>query len=167
VIFLGTFSKIFCPGLRLGWIDAHPDVLRKFVLLKQGADLQSSTISQIEVATFLNEYDIDAHIEKIKVVYKRRRDLMVGVMKEKFPKEVKYTIPEGGLFTWVTLPEHINTRDLAVKALEKQVAFVPGGSFYAYPGHENDMRLNYSAMPDDLIIEGMNRLADVINEELK
>lgn len=167
VIFLGTFSKIFCPGLRLGWIDAHPDVLRKFVLLKQGADLQSSTISQIEVATFLNEYDIDAHIEKIKVVYKRRRDLMVGVMKEKFPKEVKYTIPEGGLFTWVTLPEHINTRDLAVKALEKQVAFVPGGSFYAYPGHENDMRLNYSAMPDDLIIEGMDRLADVINEALK
>ncbi|HOK63171.1 MAG TPA: PLP-dependent aminotransferase family protein [Soehngenia sp.] len=167
VIFLGTFSKIFCPGLRLGWIDAHPDVLRKFILLKQGADLQSSTISQIEVATFLNEYDIDAHIEKIKVVYKRRRDLMVGVMKEKFPKEVKYTIPEGGLFTWVTLPEHINTRDLAVKALEKQVAFVPGGSFYAYPGHENDMRLNYSAMPDDLIIEGMNRLADVINEALK
>ncbi len=167
VIFLGTFSKIFCPGLRLGWIDAHPDVLRKFVLLKQGADLQSSTISQIEVATFLKEYDIDAHIEKIKVVYKRRRDLMVGVMKEKFPKEVKYTIPEGGLFTWVTLPEHINTRDLAVKALEKQVAFVPGGSFYAYPGHENDMRLNYSAMPDDLIIEGMNRLADVINEALK
>lgn len=167
VIFLGTFSKIFCPGLRLGWIDAHPDVLRKFILLKQGADLQSSTISQIEVATFLNEYDIDAHIEKIKVVYKRRRDLMVGIMKEKFPKEVKYTIPEGGLFTWVTLPEHINTRDLAVKALEKQVAFVPGGSFYAYPGHENDMRLNYSAMPDDLIIEGMNRLADVINEALK
>lgn len=167
VIFLGTFSKIFCPGLRLGWIDAHPEVLRKFVLLKQGADLQSSTISQIEVATFLNEYDIDAHIEKIKVVYKRRRDLMVGIMKEKFPKEVKYTIPEGGLFTWVTLPEHINTRDLAVKALEKQVAFVPGGSFYAYPGHENDMRLNYSAMPDDLIIEGMNRLADVINEALK
>ncbi|TFZ39495.1 PLP-dependent aminotransferase family protein [Soehngenia longivitae] len=167
VIFLGTFSKIFCPGLRLGWIDAHPEVLRKFILLKQGADLQSSTISQIEVATFLNEYDIDAHIEKIKVVYKRRRDLMVGIMKEKFPKEVKYTIPEGGLFTWVTLPEHINTRDLAVKALEKQVAFVPGGSFYAYPGHENDMRLNYSAMPDDLIIEGMNRLADVINEALK
>ncbi len=167
VIFLGTFSKIFCPGLRLGWIDAHPDVLRKFVLLKQGADLQSSTISQIEVATFLSEYDIDAHIEKIKVVYKRRRDLMVGIMKEKFPKEVKYTIPEGGLFTWVTLPEHINTRDLAVKALEKQVAFVPGGSFYAHPGHENDMRLNYSAMPDDLIIEGMDRLADVINEALK
>ncbi len=167
VIYLGTFSKILCPGFRLGWIAASPEVLNKYVLMKQGADLQSSTISQIEVATYLEKYNIEDHIEKIKETYKRRRDLMINVMKEEFPKEIKYTIPEGGLFTWVTLPEYMNSRDLAVKALEKNVAYVPGGSFYANGGHENDMRLNYSAMEDDKIVEGMKRLAEVIKAEMK
>jgi DNA-binding transcriptional MocR family regulator len=167
VIYLGTFSKILCPGFRLGWIAASPEILNKYVLMKQGADLQSSTISQMEVAMFLEKYDIEKHIEKIKEVYLRRRNLMINVMKEEFPEEVKYTVPEGGLFTWVTLPEHINTRDLAVKALEKKVAFVPGGSFYANGGYENSMRLNYSAMEDDKIVEGMKLLADVIKESMK
>lgn len=167
VVYLGTFSKILCPGFRLGWIAASPEVLNKYVLMKQGADLQSSTISQIEVATYLEKYNIEDHIEKIKETYKRRRDLMINVMKEEFPKEIKYTIPEGGLFTWVTLPEYMNSRDLAVKALEKNVAYVPGGSFYANGGHENDMRLNYSAMEDDKIVEGMKRLAEVIKAEMK
>ena len=156
-----------CPGFRLGWVGASPEIVNKYTLIKQGADLQASTISQMEVAMFLKEYDIEAHIEKIKVVYKRRRDLMIKVMKEEFPAEVEYTYPEGGLFTWVTFPEHINTRDLAVKALEQKVAFVPGGSFYANGGHENSMRLNYSAMQDDKIVEGMKRLAEVIKEALK
>lgn len=167
VVYLGTFSKILCPGFRLGWIAASPEVLNKYILMKQGADLQSSTISQIEVATYLEKYNIEDHIEKIKETYKRRRDLMINVMKEEFPKEIKYTIPEGGLFTWVTLPEYMNSRDLAVKALEKNVAYVPGGSFYANGGHENDMRLNYSAMEDDKIVEGMKRLAEVIKAEMK
>jgi len=167
VIYLGTFSKILCPGFRLGWVAASPEVLNKYILVKQGADLQSSTISQIEVATYLEQYNIEEHIEKIKETYKRRRDLMINVMKEEFPKEVKYTIPEGGLFTWVTLPDYMNSRDLALKALERNVAFVPGGSFYANGGHENDMRLNYSAMEDDKIVEGMKRLAEVIKAEMK
>ncbi|MDY0236818.1 MAG: PLP-dependent aminotransferase family protein [Gudongella sp.] len=167
VVYLGTFSKILCPGYRLGWVAASPEIVNKYTLIKQGADLQASTISQMEVAMFLKDYDIEAHIEKIKEVYKRRRDLMIKVMREEFPEEVTYTYPEGGLFTWVTLPERINSRDLAVKALEKNVAFVPGGSFYANPGHENSMRLNYSAMQDDKIVEGMKRLAVVIKEALK
>ena len=167
VVYLGTFSKILCPGFRLGWIAASPEVLNKYILMKQGADLQSSTISQIEVATYLEQYNIEEHIEKIKETYKRRRDLMINVMKEEFPKEIKYTVPQGGLFTWVTLPEYMNSRDLAVKALEKNVAYVPGGSFYANGGHENDMRLNYSAMEDDKIVEGMKRLAEVIKAEMK
>lgn len=166
VVYLGTFSKIMCPGFRLGWVGASPEIVNKYTLIKQGADLQASTISQMEVAMFLKEYNIEEHIEKIKEVYKRRRDLMIKVMKEEFPEEVKYTYPEGGLFTWVTFPDHINTRDLAVKALEKKVAFVPGGSFYANGGHENSMRLNYSAMQDDKIVEGMKRLAEVIKEAL-
>lgn len=167
VIFLGTFSKIFCPGLRLGWVVADKEVLNKFILVKQGADLQSSTISQMEVATFLNDYNIDEHIEKIKTVYKHRRDLMVKVMQEEFPEGVTYTIPEGGLFTWVVLPEYMNARELAVKALEQNVAFVPGGSFFANGGNENTFRLNYSNMDDENIVIGMKRLAQVIKDAMK
>lgn len=167
VVFFGTFSKIFCPGLRLGWVAASPEILNKFILVKQGADLQSSTISQIEVATFLDNYNIEEHIEKIKETYLRRRNLMLKVMDEEFPEGVKFTRPQGGLFTWVELPEYINTRDLAVKALEKHVAFVPGGSFFANGGNEHCMRLNYSAMSDELIVEGMKRLAQVIKEAMK
>ncbi|MBZ2175399.1 PLP-dependent aminotransferase family protein [Schnuerera sp. xch1] len=166
VIFLGTFSKIFSPGLRLGWIAAAPEVLNKFIMIKQGADLQSSTISQMEVAKFLEEYDIEKHIEKIKKVYKKRKDLMIKTMEEEFPEEVKYTNPEGGLFTWVVLPEHINARDLGKKALEKDVAFVPGGSFFPNGGNENTFRMNYSNMEDERIVEGVKRLGEVIREAL-
>lgn len=164
VIFLGTFSKIFCPGLRLGWAVADKEVLNKYILVKQGADLQSSTISQMEVAKFLEEYDIEKHIEKIKVVYKKRRDIMMKTIEKEFPKEVKYTYPEGGLFTWVVLPAHINGRELAVKILEKNVAFVPGGSFFPNGGNENTFRMNYSNMDEERIGEGIKRLGIAIKE---
>jgi DNA-binding transcriptional MocR family regulator len=164
VIFLGTFSKIFCPGLRLGWVVADKEVLNKFVMVKQGADLQSSTISQMEVAKFLETYDIEKHIEKIKDVYRKRRDLMIKTMEEEFPKEVKFTYPQGGLFTWVVLPEHINARKLAVKALENNVAFVPGGSFFPNGGNENTFRMNYSNMDEERIVEGVKRLGVAIKE---
>lgn len=164
VIFLGTFSKIFCPGLRLGWVVADKEVLNKYILVKQGADLQSSTISQMEVAKFLEEYDIEKHIEKIKVVYKKRRDIMMKTIEKEFPKEVKYTYPKGGLFTWVVLPAHINGRELAVKILEKNVAFVPGGSFFPNGGNENTFRMNYSNMDEERIGEGIKRLGIAIKE---
>lgn len=167
VIFLGTFSKVFSPGVRLGWIAADKEVLHKFVLIKQGADLQSSTLDQIAVYKFLEDYDIEAHIEKIKKVYKRRKDLMLNTIKEECPEGIKVTNPDGGLFTWVVLPEHINARELAMKALEKNVAFVPGGSFFPNGGHENTFRVNYSNMQEDRIVEGVKRLAEVLKEALK
>lgn len=167
VIFLGTFSKIFSPGLRTGWIAADEEVLNKFVMIKQGADLQSSTIDQIAVAKFLEDYDIEAHIDKIKEVYKRRKDLMLNTMKEEFPEGVKVTDPEGGLFTWVVLPEHINARELSMKALEKNVAYVPGGSFFPNGGNENTFRVNYSNMEDERIVEGVKRLGQVLREALE
>jgi len=167
VIFLGTFSKVFSPGVRLGWIAADKEVLHKFVLIKQGADLQSSTLDQIAVYKFLEDYDIEAHIEKIKKEYKRRKDLMLNTIKEEFPEGIKVTNPDGGLFTWVVLPEHINARELAMKALEKNVAFVPGGSFFPNGGHENTFRVNYSNMQEDRIVEGVKRLAEVLKEALK
>lgn len=166
VIYLGTFSKTFCPGLRLGWTCADTEVLQKYVLVKQGADLQTSTIAQRELNKFLEKYDLDEYIEKIKEVYKRRRDLMLNTMKEEFPEGIKYTYPEGGLFTWVELPEHINARELLEKAIEKNVAFVPGGSFFPNGGHENTMRLNYSNMDEERIVIGIKRLAEVIKEML-
>ena len=167
VIFLGTFSKIFCPGLRLGWTVASPEVLNKFILAKQGADLQSSTISQMELAKFLEIYDIDEHIEELKKVYRNRRDLMLNTMKEEFPESVTYTHPEGGLFTWVVLPENINARDLAKKAIAKNVAFVPGGSFFPNNPRENTFRMNYSNMDEERIVEGIKRLGEVLREEIK
>lgn len=166
VIFLGTFSKIFCPGMRLGWVAASEELLHKFILVKQGADLQSSTIAQIEVATFLNEYDIKGHIEKINSLYRVRRDTMINAMKEEFPEGVTFTYPNGGLFTWVVLPEYMNARELAIKALEQQVAFVPGGSFFANGGHENTFRCNYSAMDEENTLIGIKRLGNVIREAM-
>lgn len=167
VIFLGTFSKTFCPGLRIGWVCASDEVLNKYILVKQGADLQSNSMSQRELNAFLDVYDLDEHIEKIKKLYKGRRDFMLKTMKEHFPEEVKFTHPEGGLFTWAVLPEHINARELMKKSLKRNVAFVPGGSFFPNGGNENTMRINYSNMPEDRIVEGIKILGEVIKEELE
>lgn len=166
VIFLGSFSKTFCPGLRLGWVNAAPKMLEKYIFVKQGSDLQTSSMAQRELSVFMDEYDLDIHIEKIKDVYKKRRDLMMDTIKKEFPVEAKFTYPEGGLFTWVELPEHINTRDLMVKAVENKVAFVPGGSFFPSGNKENAMRINYSNMPEDKIVEGITRLGALLKEEM-
>jgi len=166
VIFLGTFSKTFTPGLRMGWVLAEKSILEKFILVKQGADLQTNSMTQRELAMFLEMYDLDAHIEKIKNVYRKRRDIMLKTMEETFPEGVTWTYPNGGLFTWVEFPEHINTRDLMVEAIKKNVACVPGGSFYPNGGRENAIRVNYSNMPEDRIVEGIKRLAEVIREAL-
>lgn len=166
VVFLGTFSKTFCPGLRVGWVCAVEDVLNKFITVKQGADLQSNSMTQREIDMFMDLYDLDAHVEKIRQVYRHRRTLMMQSMKEYFPEEVKYTYPCGGLFTWAVLPASLNARDVMLKALEKNVAFVPGGSFFPNGGQENTMRINYSNMPDDLIVEGIRRLGEVLHEAI-
>lgn len=166
VIFLGTFSKTFCPGLRIGWVCADEEVLSKFIMVKQGADLQSNSMSQRELNVFLDNYDLDAHVEKIRQVYKRRRDVMLETMAKEFPKEVTFTHPEGGLFTWCVLPEHMDAKALMEKALEKNVAFVPGGSFFPNGGRENAFRMNYSNMPEDKIVEGVKRIGEVLREAL-
>ncbi len=167
VIFLGTFSKTFCPGLRIGWVCAEDEVLNKYILVKQGADLQTNSMSQRELNEFLEMYDLDDHIEKIRMLYKTRCNIMLSTMEEHFPPEVKYTYPEGGLFTWAVLPKHINAKELMEKALEKNVAFVPGGSFFPNGGNENTMRINYSNMPEDKIVEGIKILGEVIKDALK
>lgn len=162
VIFLGTFSKIFSPGLRIGWVAASPEVVRKYVLVKQGADLQCNSMSQRETAAFVEMFDIDAHINKIINVYRKRRDLMIETMEKEFPKNVTFTYPNGGLFTWAEMPQGVDAAEVLKKALEEKVAFVPGGSFYPNGGNENHCRLNYSCMPEDKIVEGITRLGKVL-----
>ena len=167
VVFMGTFSKVFSPGVRLGWFFAAPDILDKFNKIKQGADLQSSTISQMELAQYLEDNDLEAHIAEIIKVYGKRKNVMVDAMAKYFPEGVTFTNPEGGLFLWVELPEYMNARDLAVKAIEQKVAYVPGGAFFGNNVRENCFRCNYSCMSEEKIEEGVKRLADVIKAEMK
>lgn len=166
VIFLGSFSKIFCPGYRIGWVSASQEILTKFIFVKQGADLQASTISQREVSKFIDVYDLDAHVERIKQVYVKRRDLMLKTIEETFPEGLEYTYPEGGLFTWVELPSHLDAKKIMEKCLENNVAYVPGGSFFPNGGKENTFRLNYSNMPEEKIVEGVKRLAIALKEAM-
>jgi 2-aminoadipate transaminase len=162
VVYLGTFSKTFCPGLRIGWVCAESEIIQKYIIVKQGADLQCSSISQRETALFMKQYDLNEHIEKIKVVYKRRRDVMLKAIENYFPKDVRYTRPKGGLFTWVDLRKDLDASKILEEALKEKVAFVPGGSFFANGGNKNHFRLNYSSLSEELIVEGMNRLGKVL-----
>lgn len=167
VVFMGTFSKIFSPGIRIGWFCAPPEIMDRLNKIKQGADLQSSTILQMELAQFLDDNDIEEHIKKIIDLYGKRKNIMIDAMTKYFPEGVTFTNPEGGLFLWVELPEYMNGRELGMKAIEKKVAFVPGGAFFADNVRENCFRCNYSCMPEDKIEEGVKRLAEVIKEALR
>lgn len=164
VLCTGTFSKIFCPGYRIGWIAGDQEIIKKYVLVKQGVDLQCNTVAQMEIAKFLELYDIDKHIEKIRETYKRRRDVAVDTMRKMFPAGVSFTRPEGGLFSWVELPDHINARDVLEICLKKNVAFVPGGSFFPNGGRENTFRINFSNMPEDRIVEGLTQIGAVLHD---
>ena len=159
VVFLGTFSKIFCPGLRIGWLAAEPALFEKYVVVKQGADLHTSTLSQMQIATYMEMFDLEANIARVRDVYRARRDTMLAALEQELPPGTRYTRPAGGLFVWVELPENVNARELLSTCLEHDVAFVPGGAFFPNGGHENTCRLNFSAMPGDRIREGVARFA--------
>lgn len=167
VVYLGTLSKIMVPGFRLGWVCAADEILSKFNTMKQGADLQTSTLTQLQANKYMDMNNLDEHVNKIREVYKHRRDVMMKAMKDYFPKEAKFTYPDGGLFTWVELPDYIDTKEMALQCLEKKVAYVPGGSFFPNGGKNNCFRMNYSCMSDEKIIEGVKALAEVIQGNLK
>jgi 2-aminoadipate transaminase len=167
VIYLGTFSKVLAPGLRCAWMIGSEELIRKCVIAKQALDLCTSTLSQYIAFEYINRGYIDPHIEKIKKIYKEKRDLMLSAMDEYFPKEVEWTRPEGGLFTWVTCPSSIDTRQLFEDAIAKKVAFVYGTPFYPIGGGENTMRLNFSHATNADIKEGIKRLAEVIKNAIE
>lgn len=164
-IYLGSFSKIVTPGMRLGYIIANKEIIRMIETAKQAADLHSNIFGQYLIADYLLNNDLDKHIEKIKKLYKEQAFSMVNAMKEFFPNEIKFTIPKGGMFTWVTLKENSDVLKLFDRAIAKKVAFVPGHPFYVNPTNVNTLRLNYTNADAQTIKEGIKRLADAIKEE--
>lgn len=167
ILCTGSFSKIFCPAFRIGWIAGDKEIIRKYVLVKQGTDLQCNTIAQMIIAEYLERYDIDKHIEKIVDVYKARRDIAIECIKRYFPDNIKFTHPEGGLFTWIELPEGISAHLILEKCLERKIAFVPGGSFFPNENKENTFRINFSNMPEERIEKGLMIIGEVIKEYIE
>jgi DNA-binding transcriptional MocR family regulator len=168
VVFLGSFSKILAPGMRLGWAVAAEDLVARLGLLKLAADTQSSTLNMAAASVYLDRYDIDAHIATIRGAYRRKRDLMLDVITERFPPSVAHTTPHGGLFTWLTFPEGFDAaaflRDAAIP--RAKVAFVPGATFFPVAQEPNHARLNFSGVSDERIVTGMTRLAGLLRERL-
>ena len=166
VMFLGTFSKIFCPGLRLGWVAAVPDVVSEFVKIKQSADLHTSNFDQGLADAYIENYDLDAHVEQIKSLYKHRRDVIIESMEKMMPEGVKWTHPEGGLFLWLTFPQGVSAAQVFMKCIEKNVAGVTGDAFFPNGKTDRNMRINYSNMPDEKIAEGIRRMSEAIKESM-
>src|SRR5271157_2833512 len=168
VIYLSTFSKTLAPGLRLGWIVAPPEIISKLTQLKQGADLHTSTFTQFVAYEVARDGFLDKHVKLIRKIYGERRDVMLQALQEFFPPAVTWTHPHGGLFLWVTLPEGVDIHAILKSALEQNVAFVPGDSFYANDGREGSrhMRLNFSNAAPEQIREGIRRLAAAVKSHL-
>jgi 2-aminoadipate transaminase len=166
VIYVGTFSKILSPGIRLGWAVAPPPVMEKVVLGKQAADLCTSTLTQYFVREYFAEGHWRSYVEDLVEIYRGRRDTMLAALGEHFPAEARWTEPQGGLFIWASLPDYIDTGDLLAKALRADVAFVPGQAAYIGERGRNSMRLNFSGVDEDEIREGIRRIGKVIADQV-
>jgi 2-aminoadipate transaminase len=166
VIYLSTFSKILAPGLRLAWVVAPPEVIRKLVQAKQGADLHTASFIQAVAFEVAKGGFLDRHVKHIRDVYTERRDVMLAAMDGYFPPGVEWTHPEGGLFLWGTLPESLSSAEVLKLAIEQKVAFVPGAPFYPSGGGHNTMRLNFSNATPEKIQLGISRLGKAIKEKM-
>jgi 2-aminoadipate transaminase len=164
VVYLGTFSKIFAPGVRLGWVHAHPEILRRINAAKQGADLCSSNLSQMMICSYFRNADWRAYVKRLTAIYKERRDAMLDALAEFMPEGVSWTNPEGGLFIWVTLPACINATAMLPEALARNVAYVSGEGFHAGGEGKSCMRLNFSFAESEKIREGIEILAKLVRE---
>ena len=168
VIYLGTISKVFAPGLRVGWIVAPRHVLSKINLVKQGADLCGSSMDQAIVQHYFTDTPWQRTLQRFINVYTERRDAMLAALEEHFPAEARWTHPEGGLFVWVTLPDYVDTGSMLAEALDAGVTYVPGDSFYpGASGGKNCMRINFSYESPENIAEAIRRLAEVIEARLE
>jgi 2-aminoadipate transaminase len=166
VIYLGTFSKILSPGIRLGWAVAPRPVLAKMNIGKQAADLCSSSMTQLFVAAYFEQGRWQQYVRSLADIYRRRRDTMLDALAEHFPAEAQWTRPEGGLFVWATLPDYIDTTDLLARALTEHVAFVPGRAAFVDGRGGSSMRLNFSGVGEAEIREGVRRIGKVVREQV-
>ncbi len=167
VMYLGTFSKILSPGIRLGWVVAPPPVLEKINLGKQATDLCTSTLSQLMVQAYFAEGNWRDYVESLTEIYRARRDTMLDALADHFPPQAEWTRPSGGLFIWATLPDFIDTTDLLARALQQNVAFVPGEAAFLDGRGRSSMRLNFSGSDEDAIREGIRRIGEVVTEQVQ
>jgi len=166
VLYLSTFSKTLSPGIRLGWIVAPSKIIAKLVQAKQGSDLHTSTFVQMVANDICQRGILRSHVKTIREVYRERRDAMLAAMERHFPPGVTWTRPQGGLFLWVQVPEHIDTTEFLNLALQEKVAFVPGRAFYPDDGGQNAMRLTFATADPERIEEGIKRLERALTREL-
>lgn len=164
VIYLGSFSKILSPGLRLGWAVASQELIEKLTLLKLGADTQCSTLNMTAVSYLLEDYDLDTHMMRTRAHYKKRKNKMLDAMRCELPQDVQFTDPDGGLFTWMTFPQDFDARKFLLECAipEFEVGYVPGEAFYAKTPEINHARISFSTVASDLLEPGVSRLAQAL-----
>ena len=169
VITLYSFSKVFCPGLRLGYVLAHPDVIARLVLAKQPVDLCTSNFNQTIAREYIKGGYLWPRLERTRELYARKREVMLAALSEHVDPDwgVTWTKPEGGMFLWMTLPKHLDAKDLFQKALERNVAFVIGNAFYCDGGGHNTLRLNFSFPNEEQLVVAVKRLADAIADLIR
>jgi DNA-binding transcriptional MocR family regulator len=165
VVYLGTFSKTFAPGLRVGWALAPHAIREKLILANEAAVLSPSSFTQTVISEYLDAADWKAQIDTFRGVYHQRRDAMLTALGEHLPK-LSWTIPQGGFYVWLTLPEHLDSKAMLPRAVKELVAYTPGTAFYSDGDGRNKMRLSFCYPTPDFIQEGVRRLATVINGEL-
>ncbi|MBC8394300.1 MAG: PLP-dependent aminotransferase family protein [Deltaproteobacteria bacterium] len=163
-ILLGSFSKTIVPGFRLGWLVAPSHIMEKIIVAKQATDLHTTHFTQSIIYQYLKNNDIDLHINKIVKAYGNQCQAMLHSIKKYFPKSVKYTKPEGGMFLWVELPQNITSLELFELAVEDKVVFVPRDPFYVNKTGTNTLRLNFSCVDEDTIATGIQRLGNAIEK---
>jgi 2-aminoadipate transaminase len=166
VIYLGTLSKIFCPGIRVGWVVAPPDALGRLTLFKEGADLCSSNLNMLIAETWLSDgHRWRSALGALVDVYRGRRDACLDALQESFPDQASWTQPAGGFYVWVTVPG-ADTRALLPEAVDRRVAYVPGTAFYPDGSGTDRLRLAFCYPPEDRIREGVRRLGGLLQERL-
>lgn len=167
VVYLGSFSKIMCPGLRIAYVVSDSKLLiDRIEEIKEGLDLQCNQFSQVHVREYMKMYDLDEHVKDLCALYKKRCDALIEMMENEFPVGVTFTVPDGGLFLYVTCPENFDTGKMLKDALDAEVSYIPGASFNADGSGKNTMRLNFSANDIPNLQEGIRRLAGVFKAEL-
>ena len=163
VVYAGTFSKLIAPGLRVGYAVARPEVISTLAQVKQAADLHTSSLAQAVIVRLIEKGVLGPQAERVRSLYRRRRDAMVEAVREFLGERVRYSVPKGGMFLWIRLPEGTDEKALLERALEEGVAFVPGAAFFPEGGYPA-ARLTFASVPEEEIVEGVRRLARALED---